>query len=138
VDQALDTFRLWDKRQEMIGKLSGGVRQLVALARAMAQDPQILFLDEPTTYLDLGHQYILMETLRNWQQRKNLTVIMVLHDLNIASQNSSRLLMLNHGMIYGVGKPEEILDINLLEKVYNVKPLIVQHPVTNFPQILLE
>lgn len=127
VTNVLKTFNLWNKRNQPVETLSGGERQLVSLGRGIVQEPQVLFLDEPTTYLDLGNQMLLMQHVRKWQKEKKVTVVMVLHDLNLAAQYCDRLLLINQqGHVQAIGKVEEIIEENILEKVYDIKPLIVK------------
>ncbi len=137
ITKALVVFDLLDKRNQSVETLSGGERQLVSLARAMVQEPQILFLDEPTTYLDIGNQLLLMHYVRRWQRDKNLTVIMILHDLNLAAQYCDRLLLINQqGNIQAIGTVAEVLKEDEIEKVYNIRPIMIKHPITMIPQIL--
>jgi len=121
-----------------IERLSGGERQRVALAKAAAQQPELLMLDEPTTYLDIGYQQQMMEYIRAWQRREGVTVVAVLHDLNLAALYCDRILVLHQGRVIETGTPEEVLDADLLEQVYGVRPTIVAHPVHGVPQILLQ
>ncbi len=137
IDQILAELDLDKKRTEPIHSLSGGERQLVAIARAMVQEPQVLFLDEPTTYLDIGHQVMVMNHIRNWQQKNNLTVIMVLHDLNLAAQYTDKLILMNQGKLQAWGNVAEVLEEQKLAHVYQTKPVIIKHPVTGVSQILL-
>ena len=90
VSEVLKKLGLWKLRNQAVNTLSGGQRQMVSLARAMVQQPKILILDEPTTFLDIGHQVLVMEHVREWHRSQDITVIMVLHDLNLASQYCER------------------------------------------------
>lgn len=137
VDSALKTLEMEDLRNVPLYKLSGGERQLVALARAMVQQPQVIFLDEPTNYLDIRHQVLFMQHIKNWQREKKLTVIMVLHDLNLASQYCEKLLLLNNGRQEMFGDTELVLNQASLEKVYKTELITIKHPVNNKTQILL-
>ena len=92
-----------------IERLSGGERQRVALAKVMAQQPSLLMLDEPTTFLDIGYQMQMMDYIRSWQQESALTVVAVLHDLNLAAQYCTRLMIIHEGRITAIGTPEEII-----------------------------
>jgi iron complex transport system ATP-binding protein len=103
-----------------IAALSGGERQRVALARALAQDPKILLLDEPTNHLDLAHQAELMVLLRNSVGSILQTVIMVVHDLNLAAL-ASRCILISSGMVLADGTPEQVLQPGILEDVYRTK-----------------
>ncbi len=135
--QILKQFGLWEKRSQQVKTLSGGERQLVSLARAMVQEPEVLILDEPTTYLDIGHQIDVLEHIRKWQKEKGFTVIMVLHDLNLAAQYCNKLLLLHDGKIESLGKVEEVINVEEIERVYQTKPIVVNHPTLKVPQILL-
>lgn len=118
--------------------LSGGQRQRVALAKVMAQQPNLLLLDEPTTFLDIGYQVQMMDYVRKWQAECGLTVVAVLHDLNLASQYCSRLLVLHEGKVAATGTPQEVLTEELIERVYGTSPIILSHPESSVPQILLK
>lgn len=137
VENVLRNLNLWDKRSKKVSALSGGQRQLVSLARAMAQEPRILILDEPTTYLDIGHQILVMEHVRKWHQEQGLTLIMVLHDLNIAGQYCDRLLLLDQGKIINWGNVAEVLNEDILAKIYKADLVRIEHPTLGVPQFLL-
>ena len=115
--------------------LSGGERQRVWLAMALAQKPKILFLDEPTTYLDMCHQLELMELVQNINKEFNMTIIMVLHDLNQASRYSNRVIIMKEGKIVADGIPEEVIVKDIIHSVYNVKCSITKEPTCNRPQV---
>ena len=136
IDYALDCFNLTTKQNQIAETLSGGERQLVSLARAMAQEPSILVLDEPTTYLDIGHQSMVMEYLRKWHNQCSTTIIMVVHDLNIASQYCDHLILLDEGKIAAVGSAKEVLYEELISKTYRAGFSMVKHPVSGVPQFL--
>ncbi len=123
--------------QRTLDRLSGGERQRVALGKVMAQQPNLLMLDEPTTYLDIGYQISLMDAVHQWRARTGLTVIAVLHDLNLAARYCDRLLLIHQGKQVGLGSPEELLQAERIEAVYGVRPHIVAHPVYGVPQLLL-
>ncbi|MGG7178263.1 ABC transporter ATP-binding protein [Clostridium paraputrificum] len=115
--------------------LSGGERQRVWLAMALAQKTKILFLDEPTTYLDMGHQLELMELVQEINKKFDMTIVMVLHDLNQAARYSSRVVIMKDGEIVADGKPEEVIVKDIIHSVYNVKCSIQKDPINNKPQI---
>ncbi|MBE1441560.1 ABC transporter ATP-binding protein [Paenibacillus sp. OAS669] len=138
IDDILERLELRPLEHRSIDALSGGERQRVALGKVMAQQPKLLLLDEPTTYLDIGYQVQMMDWIRSWQQESGLTVIAVLHELNLAAQYCGRLLLLQNGRIAGIGEPEEVLRSELLERVYRTQPIVLKHPVTGVPQILLQ
>ncbi|KUO65086.1 MAG: ABC transporter ATP-binding protein [Gracilibacter sp. BRH_c7a] len=136
IDYALNCFDLINKQDQIVETLSGGERQLVSLARAMAQEPKILILDEPTTYLDIGHQSMVMEYLRKWHNHFETTIIMVIHDLNLSSQYCDHLVVLEQGNIVAVGNKNEVLCEELIAKTYKASFSMIKHPVSGVPQFL--
>ncbi|WP_274363441.1 ABC transporter ATP-binding protein [Paenibacillus thermotolerans] len=118
--------------------LSGGERQRTALAKAMVQQPKVLLLDEPTTYLDIGYQISLMDSIKEWQRESGLTVIAVLHDLNLAAQYCDRLLLLHRGETVKIGDPAEVLRPETIRYVYGASAVVLEHPDSGKPQILLQ
>lgn len=138
LDGILDHLRLTPLAARTLENLSGGERQRVALGKVMAQQPRLLLLDEPTTYLDIGYQMQMMDTVRRWQTEEKLTVVAVLHDLNLAAQYCDRLLLLHRGGIVKLGTPWEVLERTLIQDVYETEPIIMEHPVTGAPQLLLQ
>lgn len=137
IDAILVQLRLVPFASRTLEHLSGGERQRVALGKVMAQQPKLLLLDEPTTYLDIGYQLQMMDTVRRWQFAEKLTVVAVLHDLNLAAQYCDRLLLIHNGQIVKVGTPWEVLDSKLIAEVYETEPIVTAHPVTGAPQLLL-
>ena len=113
-------------KYQRLDALSGGERQRVWLALALAQKPEILLLDEPTTYLDIHHQLELMHLVQNLQQMLNITVIMVLHDLNHAARFSHRLVAVKQGKILADGKVEDVFTTETLRELYGVEPNIMR------------
>jgi len=111
--------------------LSGGERQRVLLARALAQQPRLLFLDEPTNHLDIRYQLELMRLVRSLQ----LTVLVVLHDLNIAAQFCDRLYLMEAGALVANGAPREVLTPEAMARVFGVRATIDDHPATGRPRI---
>jgi iron complex transport system ATP-binding protein len=137
VDDIMNRLQLIDLGDRPLDELSGGQRQRVALGKVMAQEPQILLLDEPTTYLDIYHQLQFMELVANWRKETGITVIAVLHDLNLAAQFCDKLLVIQEGEVVGIGTPDQILTEDNIRQVYEVDPTVVQHPISGVPQILL-
>ncbi|MBR8658129.1 MULTISPECIES: ABC transporter ATP-binding protein [Bacillales] len=138
VDAIIRMLGLGDLEHRTLEWLSGGEKQRVALAKAMVQQPRLLLLDEPTTYLDIGYQVQLMDMVRAWQRQEGVTVIAVLHDLNLASLYCDRLLLLQKGQPCRIGAPREILHADVIREVYGTQPIVIEHPVRQSPQILLQ
>ncbi|WP_080834635.1 ABC transporter ATP-binding protein [Cohnella massiliensis] len=139
IDAILADLGLAELAERTLEFLSGGERQRVALAKVMAQEPRLLMLDEPTTYLDIGRQIQLMDSIRLWQRRAaGLTVVAVLHDLNLAALYCDRLLLIDKGKAVGIGTPEELLTEERIRSVYGVGTVVTKHPATGAPQILLQ
>jgi len=112
-----NTLHLADR---FIDEISGGERQRVFIARALAQEPKILLLDEPTSHLDLCHQLEILELIRELAKNKGLTVIMVSHDLALASRYCDKLLLLSSGRIYSAGSPSDVLTRENIRNVYKI------------------
>lgn len=129
-----DTLYLKDKR---IDELSAGERQRVVIARALTQEPELLFLDEPTSHLDIGHQIQALDLLKKLNRDSNLTIVMILHDLNLASAYSSRIALLDKGNIFKEGSPKEVLTYQNIEAVYKTIVLVNDNPVTGKPNVIL-
>lgn len=105
--------------------LSGGERQRAWLAMALAQEPQILMLDEPTTYLDIFHQLELMKLVQRLHQERQITVIMVLHDLNHAARFSQRVIAIKEGQVFADGTVQEVFTAELLKQLYGVETTVM-------------
>jgi iron complex transport system ATP-binding protein len=133
---ALEQTECLEMAERSVGELSGGEQQRVLLARALAQDTRVLLLDEPTTHLDLHHQSALLNLVRSLAGRQKLAVLMVLHDLNLASLYSDRVVLLVDGQLRAVGSPEQVLTEQNLSQVYHVPVHVLPHPDYGSPLIL--
>ncbi|XHH10187.1 MAG: ABC transporter ATP-binding protein [Candidatus Bathyarchaeia archaeon] len=115
-------------------ELSGGEQQKVIIARALAQQPKLMLLDEPTSSLDIKHQLEILCLLKSLSKSKERSIIVTMHDLNLASRFSDRMLMLKKGVIYAVGTPEEVLTEENIEAVYGIKAKVTSS-IIGKPQI---
>jgi iron complex transport system ATP-binding protein len=129
VEMALQLTQMENFRDRTIEKLSGGERQRAFLALALAQNPQILLLDEPTTYLDIRYQLELLELLKKLNHQQELTIVTVLHDVNLAARYSSRIALLYQGEIFTIGTPEFVLNPAYLAEVLGVQVAVIETPV---------
>jgi iron complex transport system ATP-binding protein len=118
-------------------ELSAGERQRVLIARALAQEPKVLLLDESTVFLDLKHQAQFLALLRQLNTAQQLTVIFVTHDINLAAQHADRIILLYSGKIYAIGKPAEVITAANIKEVYDVDSLIDQNPQSGLPRMTL-
>lgn len=139
-EKAEKYMRLTDSyhhKDKFMNELSGGEQQLAAIARALTQEPCLLLLDEPTSHLDITHQVQLLNLLQRLNHDLGLTVIMVIHDLNLAGEYCDQLILLKQGKIHSIGTPEKVLDYKTIEEVYNTVVVVEKNPISGNPYILL-
>jgi iron complex transport system ATP-binding protein len=130
---ATDTLELAARRVE---ELSGGQAQRVWIAMALAQDPDILLLDEPTTFLDVTHQLEVLDLLHELNRTRGATVVMVLHDLNLAARYADHLVVMHAGQVQAIGSPTEVLTPELVAAAFNLRARIVPDPVCGSPMVV--
>jgi iron complex transport system ATP-binding protein len=121
----------------LVSDLSGGELQRVMIARALAQEPAILLLDEPTAFLDINHQIEICGLISRLRNERQLTVVLVSHDLNIASQYCDRVLMLKAGRLSHIGSPAETIRPDVLQAVYGCEVVVDAHPQTGKPRVTM-
>ena len=143
ITQALDLVDASYLQKRFYTQMSGGEKQRVQLARVLAQiwqpsdhGEQFLVLDEPTSAFDLSHQQLTLDIVRQLAER-GVGVLMVVHDLNLAARCADNLVVFDGGVIAAQGKPKDILSEQLIEKVFGVKSIISQHPVTKRPLVIV-
>ncbi|MDP4278086.1 MAG: ABC transporter ATP-binding protein [Bacteroidota bacterium] len=124
-------------RKKSMSELSGGEKQLVSIAKALTQEPALLLLDEPTSMLDISHQVRMLDLVRRLNQEMNLTVLMIIHDLNLASEYCDELLMMHEGTLYKQGTPEAVIQYQSIETVYNTCVVTGNNPVSGKPAVFL-
>ena len=136
-NKAIEAMEFTDTRQlsdQRIGELSGGERQRLLLARALAQDTPILLMDEPTTHLDLHHQYRILDKLRILARDFHKTILITLHDINLVARYSDQVILLDKGRIRKTGKSEDVLQSGLLSEIYQTPLKVLKEG--SYPYIL--
>ena len=136
-EEAMNITKVWQYRDTPFHELSGGEKQRVLLAKALAQEPQILLLDEPTNHLDIRHTFDMLSLLKQWQITKGLTILAILHDLNVASLYADRVALLSEGQLVEIGDVNVLRKEKQLENVYGVQAKAQYHPSLPKPQLFL-
>ena len=136
IDWALEVTGTIEFKYRPVDSLSGGQRQRVWIAMALAQETEIIFLDEPTTYLDMAHQLEVLELLQKLNIEQERTIVMVLHDLNQAARFADYMIAMKEGQIIKAGNCEEVITPAVLRKVFQIDALIGRDPRTNKPMCL--
>ncbi len=133
IDWALEQTNLLEFKDRNINALSGGQRQRVWIAMVLAQQTDIILLDEPTTYLDMAYQLEVLQLVKQLNQEKNITVVMVLHDINQASRFSDELIVLKKGSVIAQGNPVDVMNNTTLKRAFNIDAHFTTLPGTNIP-----
>jgi len=136
--QAMEKTATHSLAERRVGELSGGEIQRLVIARVLAQEPQSILLDEPTANLDIRHQVEILDLIKSLCRENNLTVVVALHDLNLASQYCDRLLLINNGRVHAQGTPREVINSRNIKEVYGAEGCIYPHPVNGLPTVLLQ
>ena len=125
VADVLERLHLEDLAMRDFAQLSGGQKQKVLIARALAQEPAVLLLDEPTSNLDMKHQLEVMETISSLVKEKRISAVMAIHDLNLAARFSDKLVMLKNGQVWAAGEPKSLLNEANICKVYGIEAVVM-------------
>ena len=134
---ALEATGMIKFRNRYFNELSGGERQKVVLAMALAQEPTLLLLDEPTAHLDIAHQIEILELLRRLNREKKVTIVAAMHDLNLAALYFDRLVLMHQGSIFAEGLPDVVITKEIIYKVFSASVEISRHPKATVPQIVI-
>lgn len=130
----MDVLHLADRS---IHEVSSGERQRAIIARALAQQPRVLLLDEPTAFLDINHQVEICRILRKLNDERALTVVLVSHDLNMAGQFCDRILLMENGALFRIGTPNDVMTPDVLRAVYHCDVIVDRHPESGSPRVTL-
>jgi len=133
--QAMEDTGTWHLAHRLISQLSGGEQQRVVVARALAQEPQVLLLDEPTAHLDINHQIETLSLIMRLVKQRDLAALAIFHDLNLAAQYCDRLLLLARGRVLAQGTPAQVLTPSLLRQAYGAEVVVVPHPQNGLPAV---
>lgn len=125
-----------DLADRSVDELSGGQRQRVWIAMALAQETDILLLDEPTTFLDVAHQVEILDLLRDLNNERGTTIVMVLHDINLAARYADHLFAVRGGRIVASGEPSWVVTAELIDEVFELDSLVIPDPVSGTPLVL--
>lgn len=136
IEWALEVTGIAEFKYQHVDALSGGQRQRVWIAMALAQETEMIFLDEPTTYLDMAHQLEVLELLQKLNKEQERTIVMVLHDLNQAARFADYIIALKNGQIAKAGSSEEVINREVLKKVFKIDAEIGRDPRTNTPMCI--
>jgi iron complex transport system ATP-binding protein len=136
VNESLELTDAIEFKDRTLDRLSGGERQRVILAQALAQKPELLLLDEPTSHLDIGHQIAILDVVKKLNKKNGLTVIMVIHDLNLASEYCDQLILLDGGRVKVSGHPQDVIKYDIIEQVYKTVVVVKNNPISNKPYVI--
>lgn len=136
VAEALEMMNITDFADRNIDELSGGQRQRVWIAMALAQQTDILFLDEPTTYLDITYQVEILDLLTDLNKKYGTTIVMVLHDINLSARYADYLFTVKNGQLIAEGAPTEIITADLIKETFQLDCQVINDPVSNTPLIV--
>lgn len=125
-----------DLAGKYVEELSGGQKQRVWIALALAQDTDILLLDEPTTYLDIAHQIDILDCTKKLNREKGTTIVMILHDINLSIRYADNILAMKNGKLIAQGKPQDIITEELIKEIYDLDSIIIKDPETDLPMII--
>lgn len=136
VDEAMEMMGVTEYANRNVDELSGGQRQRVWIAMALAQQTDILFLDEPTTYLDITYQVEILDLLTELNRKRKTTIVMVLHDINLSARYADYLFALRAGKLIAEGSPEQIITEELIREVFHLECVVTKDPVSASPFIV--
>ena len=136
VEEAMAFMNITEFANHDIDELSGGQRQRVWIAMALAQQTDILLLDEPTTFLDIAYQVEILDLLTNLNQKYGTTIVMVLHDINLSARYADHIFAVKNGKLLAEGNPNDVLTSELVKDVFDLNCVVINDPVSNTPLVI--
>ncbi len=136
IEEALELMGITDLADRCVEELSGGQRQRVWIALSLAQDTDILLLDEPTTFLDIAYQVDILDLLTELNQKKGTTVVMILHDVNLSARYADYIFAMNNGKLIKEGLPKEVITPALMREVYGLECIVAEDPLSGAPYVI--
>ena len=135
--RAMEITRTQPLAERRMDEISGGEKQRLTIARALAQESRLILLDEPTAHLDINYQVETLDFIRALCLKQNIAAVTVLHDLNLAAQYCDRLALLSGGRVHREGTPQEVITVQNIKEVYGAEVCICPHPINNLPATLI-
>ncbi|MBM7605129.1 iron complex transport system ATP-binding protein [Metabacillus crassostreae] len=136
VSDAMEMMNITEFADRSIDELSGGQRQRVWIAMALAQQTDILFLDEPTTYLDITYQIEILDLLTDLNRKYGTTIVMVLHDINLSARYADYIFALQKGRLVAEGEPSKVITSTLIEDIFGLHCTVIEDPVSGSPSVI--
>lgn len=136
VAEAMEIMNITEFADSHIDELSGGQRQRVWIAMALAQQTDILFLDEPTTYLDITYQVEILDLLTDLNRKRGTTIVMVLHDINLSARYADHIFALHEGKLISEGTPSQVITSELIKRIFDLNCIVTQDPVSDSPSVV--
>ena len=136
VAEAMEIMKITELADRHIDELSGGQRQRVWIAMALAQQTDILLLDEPTTYLDITYQVEILDMLTDLNKKYGTTIVMVLHDINLSARYADHIFALHEGKLVREGTPEEVITTSLIKEIFGLDCKVIRDPISDSPSVI--
>src|SRR5690606_20940682 len=133
---AMEIMNIIELANHNIDELSGGQRQRVWIAMALAQQTDILFLDEPTTFLDITYQVEILDLITDLNRKRGTTIVMVLHDINLSARYADHIFALHQGKLVAEGRPAEFITISLIKEIFGLECTVIEDPVSGSPAVV--
>ncbi|MNR18873.1 putative siderophore transport system ATP-binding protein YusV [compost metagenome] len=136
VAEAMEIMKITELANQSIDELSGGQRQRVWIAMALAQQTDILFLDEPTTFLDITYQVEILDLLTDLNRKRGTTIVMVLHDINLSARYADHIFALHQGTLVAEGQPSKVISSTLIKDIFGLDCTVIDDPVSGSPMVV--